>query len=59
MDWESWAIAVSWVFSKCIQRIASSEVNGREAIRAPNTELRFATSLTRTTVRAEIPILMM
>jgi hypothetical protein len=52
-------MAVSWVFSKCIQRIAKSEVNGRDAIKAPNRELRLAISLTRVIVRAEIPILMM
>jgi hypothetical protein len=55
IDWERLAIVSSLAFSTCNHRMASREVSGREAMRAPKKELRLATSLTRTTTIAEIP----
>jgi hypothetical protein len=50
------AICFVPAFSNRIQRIAKSEVRGREATKAPKIELRLATSLTITTTSAETTI---
>ena len=55
IDWDSWEIFSCSVFSKYIQRMASREVSGNDARRAPKNELRLETSLIMTTMHAVIP----
>jgi len=55
IDWESWEILSSPAFSNCIQMMASREVSGNDAMRAPIKELRLANSLIRTIMAADIP----
>lgn len=55
IDRERSDIFSTLAFSTCIQIRARRDVSGREAIRAPKNELRFATSLTMTMTLAEIP----
>lgn len=48
IDLDSCAICIVSTCSRCIHSMASNDVNGNAAMRAPNSELRLAISLTET-----------